>query len=132
MSNIKVIDKDHPTATGIPSVWTKEDEFYFMKEIYPGIQVVLAHDISVLKGTEQDMERIKTLSATFSDYYPAAWYQDFDGGTVWVTTLGHNKKDYEDASYLNHILQGMTFVASQVGKLDYSKSYATSRDTPLP
>jgi uncharacterized protein len=130
--NIKVIDRDHVTATGVPSVWTKEDEFYFMKEIYPGIQVVLAHEVGVLKGDEQAMEKIKTFSATFSVYYPAAWYQDFDGGTIWVTTLGHNKKDYEDPAYLNHIFQGMAFVASQVGKLDYSRSYATSRDTPLP
>jgi uncharacterized protein len=130
--NIKVIDRDHPSAAGTPSVWTKEDEFYFMKEIYPGIQVVMAHEVGVLKGNEKDMERIATLSATYTDYYPAAWHQDFDGGTIWVSTLGHNKKDYEDPTYLNHILQGMAFVASQVGKLDYSRSYASSRDTPLP
>lgn len=130
--NIKVIDRDHPSATGIPSVWTKEDEFYFMKEIYPGIQVVMAHEVGVLKGNEKDMEKVATFSATYTDYYPAAWHQDFDGGSIWVTTLGHNKKDYEDPVYLNHIFQGMAFVASQVGKLDYSKSYASSRDTPLP
>jgi uncharacterized protein len=128
---IKVIDKGHPSVAGMPSVWTKEDECYFMKEMYPGIQVVMAHDLNSLKANEADMEKIKTLSVQFADYYPAVWYQHFDGGTIWITTLGHHDKDYEDPLYLNHIFQGMTFVASKVGKLDFSKSYAMDRDAPL-
>jgi type 1 glutamine amidotransferase len=128
---IKVIDKDHPSVTNVPTLWTKEDECYFTKEMYPGIHVVMAHDLSSLKASEQDMEKVKTLSAQFADYYPAVWYQHFDGGTVWITTLGHNKKDYDDPVYLNHIFQGMAFVASETGKTDFSKAYATSRDAPL-
>jgi hypothetical protein len=30
------------------------------------------------------------------------------------------------------VLAGIRFVASQTRQLDYSKAYATSRDTPLP
>jgi type 1 glutamine amidotransferase len=129
---IKIIDKDHPSVAGVPNVWTKEDECYFTKEMYPGINVVMVHELSSLKGDEAHMEKVKAHSQQFADYYPAVWHQNFDGGTVWVTTLGHHKKDYEDPTYLNHIFQGMTFVASQVGKIDFSKSYATSRDMPLP
>jgi type 1 glutamine amidotransferase len=129
--SIKIIDKSHPSLTGVPDVWTKPDECYFTKEMYPGIRVLMAHDLSTVKGSEQDMEKLKTLSAQFPDYYPAVWYQPFDGGIVWVTTLGHDKKDYEDPVYVNHIFQGMAFVAGEVRKLDYSKAYATSRDTPL-
>lgn len=129
---IKAIDKDHPSIAGVPTLWTKEDECYFMKEMYPGIRVLMVHDLNALKGNEADMAKVKDLSVQFADYYPAVWYQDFDGGTVWITTLGHNEKDYEDPVYLNHILQGMRFVASQAGKLDFSKSYATDRDTPMP
>ncbi|MEO5601356.1 MAG: ThuA domain-containing protein [Cyclobacteriaceae bacterium] len=129
---IKVIDKSHPSVQGVPAVWTKEDECYFTKEMYPGIKVIMAHELGSLKGSDEDMEKVKTHSTQFADYYPAVWHQRFDGGTVWVTTLGHDKKDYEDGVYLNHIFQGMTFVASQVGKLDFSKSYATHRDSPLP
>jgi type 1 glutamine amidotransferase len=129
---IKVIDSSHPSVSGVPKHWSKEDECYFTKEMYPGIHVVMAHELSTLKASEQDMEKVKTLSVQFADYYPAVWYQEFDGGTIWITTLGHNKKDYQDPVYLNHIFQGMTFVASQAGKLDFSSAYATSRDTPLP
>lgn len=130
--HIKVIDNQHPSVSGMPSVWTKEDECYFMKEIYPGIRVVMAHDLAAMNPNEKDLERIKTLSENFSAYYPAVWYQEFDGGSIWITTLGHNKKDYEDPMYLNHIFQGMTYVAGRAARLDFSKAYATGRDTPLP
>lgn len=129
---IRTIDDSHPSVQDVPPAWTKEDECYFTKEMYPGIRVVMAHDLSTLKGDEAHMERVKTHSVQFPDYYPAVWYQQFDGGTIWVTTLGHHKKDYENPVYVNHIFQGMNFVASKVGKLDFSKAYATERDTPIP
>lgn len=128
---IRVIDKNHPSVTGMPTAWTKEDECYLMKELYPGMQVVMAHDLRAMNLDEKDAEKIKPLTASFGDFYPAAWHQDFDGGVIWITTLGHNKKDYQDPMYLNHIFQGMQYVASRSGKLDFSKSYATERDTPL-
>ena len=129
---IKVIDKTHPSIAGMPSTWKKEDETYFMKELYPGINVVMAHDLSAMEPNEKDSTRMAELAANFGDYYPAAWHHNFDGGTIWITTLGHNKKDYEDPIYLNHVFQGMSYVASKVGKLNYSKAYATERDTPMP
>jgi|SRR5687768_1501622 len=129
---IKAIDKSHPSIAGMPSTWKKEDETYFMKELYPGINVVMAHDLSAMEPNEKDSTRMAELAANFGDYYPAVWHHNFDGGTVWITTLGHNKKDYEDPIYLNHVFQGMSYVAGRVGKLNYSKAYATGRDTPMP
>ena len=126
---VKIIDEDHPTVQGLPAVWEKADECYFTKELYPGIKVTLAHDLNSLNKNEE--EKIVNASAPFADYYPAAWHQEFDGGTVWVTTLGHDKKSYEDPTYLRHVFQGMHFVASQSKKLDFKSAYATSRDTPL-
>lgn len=120
---LKVIDATHPSAKGLPASWTKEDECYFLKEMYPGINVILAHDLTSIR--KDDEEKVKTASGSFNRYYPAAWYQHYDGGTVWITTLGHDKKDYEDPTYLNHILQGMNFVASHAQKRDASKAYAT-------
>lgn len=125
---LKVIDPSHQTAKGVPANWTKEDECYFMKEMYPGIKVVLAHDLSQLRKDEED--KVLKNVGSFARFYPAAWYQQFDGGTIWVTTLGHNKKDYEDPVYLNHIFQGMEFVAGKTTRRDISKAYAENRDDP--
>ena len=117
---IQVIDPDHPSVLGLPKVWEKEDECYFQKEVYPGIHTVLAHDLSSLDTLGQS--KIKSNAGSFTSYYPAAWYQQFDGGTIWITALGHDKKDYEDPIYIKHVLQGIEFVASQLKLKDYSRA----------
>ena len=90
----------------------------------------MAHELSSINPNEA--EKVKKAAGSFGNYYPAVWYQHFDGGNIWVTTLGHDKKDYQDPTYLSHVLEGIRFIAGQAQKLDYSKAYATSRDTPLP
>jgi uncharacterized protein len=126
---LKVLDPSHPSIQGTPLSWTKDDECYFMKEMYPGIKVVLMHDLTALRKDEE--EKIKTSAGSFANFYPAAWYQQYDGGTIWITTLGHDKKDYEDPTYLNHILRGMEFVASQSGKKHMKTAYAQDVDEPV-
>jgi uncharacterized protein len=126
---IRKFDGDHPSMQGVPAVWERADECYFEKELYPGPQVLMAHDLSSINPNEA--EKVKVHAGTYTDFYPAVWYHHYDGGHAWITTLGHDKKDYEDPVYLNHVLGGIRFIASQVKKLDYSKAYATSRDMPL-
>jgi type 1 glutamine amidotransferase len=113
-------------VTGLPKVWEKEDECYFQKEMYPGIRTIMAHDLSTLADTEK--EKIIMSAGSFSTLYPAVWYQQFDGGTIWISALGHDKKDYQDPIYIQHIFQGMKFVASQLKPKDYKKAYAKSKD----
>ena len=127
---IQVIDPDHPSMSGIPKVWEKEDECYFQKELYPGIQPILAHDLSTL-DVAGDSVKLKLNRGTFGRYYPAAWYQQFDGGTIWITALGHDKKDYEDPIYVQHIFQGIKFVAGEIKSKDYAKAYSRVKDEPV-
>ena len=128
---VKVIDPVHPTVQGLPKVWERKDECYFAKELYPGTKVVMAHDVTSLDWNTSDSSKIRQFSAPFSELYPAVWYQQFDGGNVWITALGHDKENYEDPVYVRHIFQGITFIAGQAKKLDMSKAYADSRDTPV-
>jgi len=123
------LQPNHPSMKGIPNRWTKEDECYFGKELYPGMQVLMASELSSLNPDQTDL--IQKNAGSYARYFPIVWYQHFDGGHVWVTTLGHDKKNYQDPLYKQHILNGLEFVASQVTKLDYSKSYAQSKDDAL-
>ncbi|TKC07687.1 ThuA domain-containing protein [Pedobacter frigoris] len=130
--SVKVIDPSHPSVKGLPMVWERKDECYFAKELYPGIKVVMAHDVTSLDSSvPATANMINKFSAPFSTLYPAVWYQKFDGGNVWITALGHDKENYEDPVFVKHVLQGINFVVGQYKKLDYSKAYADSRDTPL-
>lgn len=126
---ITKIDPSHVSMDGLPNIWEKEDECYLMKELYPGIKVVMAHDLTSLNGDQKD--RVDELTASFHRYYPAVWHQDFDGGVAWVTALGHHKDDYEDPVFLKHIYQGMNYVAGRINKKDYTKAYAKAWDSPV-
>jgi type 1 glutamine amidotransferase len=130
--NVRMVDPTHPSVQGLPTTWTKSDEFYFAKELYPGPKVLMAHDITTLDTTDaaQKANIIKN-AGTFVELYPSVWTYDFDGGHTWVTTLGHDKKDYSEPVYMKHILQGIQYVASRYVPLNFKKAYATSWDAPL-
>jgi len=127
--SIKNIDPSHPSMKDVPKVWEREDECYFGKELYPGIKVLMVHDLHSLQ-TDQHDEIIKN-AGSFSDYYPAVWYQHFEGGNIWITTLGHSKESYQDPIFKNHLLQGIKYVAGQFKGVNYANAHALKKDDPL-
>jgi type 1 glutamine amidotransferase len=130
--NVRMIDPSHPSIQGLPTTWTKSDEFYFAKELYPGPKVLMAHDITSLDTTDpaQKANIIKNAGG-YAELYPSVWTNDFDGGHTWITTLGHDKKDYSEPVYMKHLLQGIRYVASRFSSIDFKKAYANSWDAPL-
>lgn len=127
--SIKNLAPSHPSMKGVPSLWTKEDECYFGKDLYPGIQVLMAHDLSSLDTTQKAM--IIKNAGSFANYYPAVWYQHFEGGNIWVTALGHAKENYQEPTYINHLLQGIKYIANQYNGLNYKNAIAVTRDDQL-
>lgn len=127
--SIKNLAPTHPSMKDVPSLWTKEDECYFGKELYPGIQVLMAHDLSSLDTTQKAM--IVKNAGSFGNYYPAVWYQHFEGGNIWVTALGHAKENYQEPTYINHLLQGIKYIANQYNGLNYKNAIAVTRDDQL-
>ena len=127
--SIKNLAPNHPSMQGVPSLWTKEDECYFGKELYPGIHVLMAHDLSSLDPSQKEM--IVKNAGSFANYYPAVWYQNFEGGNIWVTALGHAKENYQEPTYINHLLQGIKYIANQYNGLNYKNAIAVTRDDQL-
>lgn len=129
---LKVIDPAHASMQGIPKEWSKEDECYFAKELYPGPTVLMAYDLNSLNLSDSSTKAVVEKNrGGYADLYPAAWTYDYDGGYTWCTLLGHDKKDYTEPVFVQHILQGIRYVASRVKKIDYKKSYAVKHDDPL-
>lgn len=125
---LRNIAPDHPSMKGVPLTWEREDECYFGKELYPGMHVLMVHDVAKL---DMDTAKLKQAMGSFAHYYPAVWWQPFQGGNVWITTLGHSKESYSEPVYRNHILQGIRFIASRFHGLDYTKAHAKTKDDPL-
>jgi type 1 glutamine amidotransferase len=127
--SVKNIDPSHPSMKDVPAVWSREDECYFGKELYPGMKVLMVHVLSTLQTDQTDL--VQKNQGSFVDYYPAVWYQNFEGGNIWITTLGHSKESYQDPIYKNHLLQGIKYVASQYKGLNYANAHAVTKDDAL-
>ncbi len=123
------IDPTHPSMKGVSPQWTKDDECYFGAELYPGIHALMMHDVSTLDVSQ--IELINKYKGVFGNYFPAVWTHSFQGGHVWVTTLGHSKESYQDPTYLNHLWQGINYIAGKVKKINYSKATSRDRDDVL-
>lgn len=106
---VNVLDRSHPSTSFLPARWAVEsDECYFMDELNPGIRVLLSADLS----TVSDEGRDEFPGVLFGEEYPLAWYQTFDGGRQWYTSLGHRPEQYEDPLFIRHILGGLRWVIS--------------------
>jgi uncharacterized protein len=127
--SIKNIDPAHPSMKNVPVVWEREDECYFGKELYPGMKVLMVHVLESLQQEQADL--IVKHKGPFEDYYPAVWYQHFEGGNIWVTTLGHSKESYSDPVYKNHLLQGIKYIASLYKGINYTNARAKTKDDAL-
>jgi type 1 glutamine amidotransferase len=129
---VKVIDPNNASIQNLPKEWFKEDECYFAKEVYPGPKVLMAFDITSLNASDTAQNTlIKRHAGNYAELSPAVWLYDFDGGYTWCTLLGHDKKDYSEPVFIQHILQGIRYVASRVGTIDYKKAYAAQWDDPI-
>jgi type 1 glutamine amidotransferase len=83
---------DSSTA-GLPSRWTFRDEFYNFVPYPDGVKFVAMVDASTLA----------TKSAVHPGHgkaHPVAWCQYYDGGRVFVTSLGHDTNAFVDGSGL--------------------------------
>lgn len=126
---IQNIRPDHPSLKNVPIVWTKQDECYFSKELYPGPEVLMAHNITTLNKDQE--EDILKNAGKYNVLYPAVWYHRYDGGHVWITTLGHDIANYTEPVFMNHVFQGINYIAKLAGKKNLARAYANEIDTPL-
>ena len=109
---IKVINKNHPSTAALPEIWKKEDECYYMNELNPNIQVLLAADLRTIKDAEKDVYP----GRIFGDYFPLAWCHEFEGARVFYTALGHDSKDYVDPVYIQHLTGGILWALGEDAK----------------
>jgi len=110
--DVKVIDADHPSTMHFDDVWKWEDEAYYLHHLYPGVNVLLAHDLRTI----EDKTKAEYPGTIFGDFYPGAWCHKFDGGVSWYTSYGHKIEHYSDPNYIKHIKGGLLWVLSELGK----------------
>lgn len=122
---------DHESVKHLPQVWHRQDECYFMKEMYPGPQALMAADINSLAMDPADTARIRLHKGTFGRFYPSVWEHRYDGGLAWITALGHSVTDYSEPVFVSHLMKAIIYLKANKKKLDFSKAYATRYDDEI-
>jgi type 1 glutamine amidotransferase len=93
---------DAPSTEHLPSKWEWTDEWYNWRyEFDPAIEVLISVDESTYEGGKH------------SEYHPISWRQEFEGGRVWYTAIGHQIDSYKDENFIRHIAGGIKWVSQQ-------------------
>ncbi len=108
-------DQTHASTRMLKDTWEKKDEWYNFRNINPDINVLVSIDENTYEGGEN------------GNGHPISWYHQFDGGRAFYTAMGHTNETFEDETFLNHVLGGLTYAMGEE-KPDYQR--ATSPRVP--
>lgn len=111
---VTVKDSGFPATFGLPARWIWSDEFYVTANPYGiPIETVLGVDES-----SYDPTRIwpGQVAKPMGKDHPIAWHHRWEKGRVFVTTLGHNVEMYRDPQYLAHLMGGIYWTATGLGR----------------
>ncbi len=115
---VRILDRTHPSVAHLPERWETEDECYYLVRMNVNMRVLAVNDLTSVNDPKEK-------PATFGDVFPSVWYQEFDGGRQWYTSLGHRKDDYARPEFRQHLLGGIRSVVQET-PLDYTRAYAVS------
>lgn len=100
-ARLNVVDPHHASTQELPQVWTRFDEWYNFKNLNPDVHVLLKIDETSYTGGKN------------GENHPMAWWQDFEGGRIFYTELGHTDASYSEPLYLKHLTGGILFVLNR-------------------
>jgi type 1 glutamine amidotransferase len=99
-ARVVVEDASHPSTQGLPTQFTRFDEWYdFQTNPRPNVHVLTTVDESSYSG------------GTMGADHPTTWCHNFDGGRAWYTALGHTSQSFTEANFLHLLLGGIQTAA---------------------
>lgn len=101
-ATLDVEDPADATMAGLPSPWTRTDEWYaFQTNPRPNVHVLLTLDeASYSPGT-----------ATMGPDHPITWSHEYQGGRAFYTALGHTSESYTDPIFVGMLTRAIEWAA---------------------
>lgn len=95
-ATVRTLDKKDVSTADLPEQWDFTDEWYNLVPFPSKVRVLAAVDEdTMLRGVTGSMGH-----PGHGSYHPVAWCQYYDGGRAFLTTLGHDAKDFStDGSF---------------------------------
>ena len=107
-----VEDRDHPSIPAtMPKEWTREDEWYsFDRNPRGKARVLISIDES--SYDVDDNQWFPGVKQRMGDH-PLVWCQEYDGGRVFQTALGHTAESYADPIFIAHLEGAIRWAAAK-------------------
>ena len=131
-ARLTVDRRDHQCTMHLPREWKIKDEWHkFSYSPRDKVNVLLTLDESSYEGNE---------SEKMGGDHPFTWYQYYDGGRSFFTSLGHTKEVYLDANFQRMVEAGIVWASGKAVRgnvpvrsglildLDASKGVETGED----
>jgi type 1 glutamine amidotransferase len=87
---VNIVARDAST-NGLPASFPFKDEWYNLRPFPTQVKFLATVD-------EDSLATKRTTHPGHGKFHPIAWCQYYDGGRVWVTTLGHDRDAFTDGS----------------------------------
>jgi len=89
-ATVATVDKKDVSTADLPARWDFTDEWYNLVPFPSQVRILAAVDeATMLRGTRGSMG-----DPGLGGNHPVAWCQYYDGGRAFLTTLGHDAKDF--------------------------------------
>ena len=89
---VNVVAQD-PSTAGLPKTWLFRDEWYNLRPFPTKVKFLLT------VNAQKEGFELSSAHPGHGKFHPVAWCQYYDGGRVWVTTLGHDPAFAQGAGF---------------------------------
>jgi type 1 glutamine amidotransferase len=101
-ATINIINHDFKAMQHFGKTWLHFDEWYnFRNPINPNAVVLATVDESTYKG------------GTMGANHPVVWYQNYEGGKIFTTALGHTKESYTNPDFVKMIQEAVVWTGGK-------------------
>ncbi|MEJ3750838.1 ThuA domain-containing protein [Actinomycetes bacterium KLBMP 9797] len=108
-ATVRIEDTSHPSTAGLPTAWSRFDEWYnYRTNPRSQVHVLATLDESTYTG------------GSMGGDHPIAWCRGYDGGRSWYTGMGHTNESYSEANFRTHLLGGVRYAAQGTGNCSTS------------
>ncbi len=88
---------NHPATAHLPESWDHYDEWYNLRDVQQGLEVLLTLDESSYTGGTNGAE------------HPISWCHQLSGGRAFYTGLGHTEAAFDDDNFRQHLAGGIRY-----------------------
>ncbi len=111
-ATLTIENEDHIGTKHLPKKWQVKDEWHYFSSNPRG-------SVNVLISLEEDSYHADTNLKMGGDH-PFTWYQYFDGGRSFFTSLGHTEEIYADSNFQKLIEGGIVWASGNGSKENFS------------